>query len=81
MPSLSELPGELKRKKFAKALKRLGFIIDKTGGNGSHYKVVWPSTQKAVTIQAKLRKDVLYYVIKEIDEISDITWGDIKKEL
>ena len=81
MPSLSELPGEIKRKKFTKALKRLGFLIDKTGGDGSHYKVIWPNTQKSVTVQAKLRKDVLYYVLKEIEEISDITWEDIRKEL
>ena len=38
MPSLSELPGEIKRKKFIRGLQRLGFIIDKTGGDGSHYK-------------------------------------------
>jgi len=36
MPSLSELPGEIKRKKFIRALQRLGFVIDKTGGDGSH---------------------------------------------
>lgn len=81
MPSLSELPGEIKRKKFARALKRLGFIIDKTGGDGSHYKVIWPITHKSLTLQSKIRKDVLNYVLKEIEEISDITWEDIKREL
>jgi len=60
MPSLSELPGGIKRKKFTKALIRLGFIIDKKGGDGSHYKATWPATQKSFTIQADLRKDVLY---------------------
>jgi len=40
MPSLSELPGEIKRKKFIKALLRLGFIIDTRGGDGSHYKAI-----------------------------------------
>jgi len=81
MPSLSQLPGEIKRKKFTKALVRLGFIIDKKGGDGSHYKVIWPATQKSVTIQTKLRKDVLFYILKEIEGITDITWDDISKEL
>lgn len=81
MPSLSELHGELKRKKFTKALVRLGFIIDKSGGDGSHFKATWPTTQKSITIQSKVRKDVLYYLLKEIEEISDITWEDIQKQL
>lgn len=81
MPSLSELPGEIKRKKFTKALKRLGFVIDKTGGDGSHYKTTWPKTQKCVPIPSELRKDVLYYLLKEIEQYSGITWEDIKREL
>ena len=81
MPSLSELPGEIKRKKFTKALERLGFIIDATGGAGSHYKVTWPRTQKSITIQQKLPKQVLLYVLKEIEAYSGITWDDIRKEL
>lgn len=81
MPSLSELPGDIKRKKFIRALQRLGFNIDKTGGDGSHYKVIWPRTQKSITIQSKIRKDILYYLLKEIEQCSDITWDDIKKEL
>ncbi len=81
MPSLSELPGEIKRRKFTKALKRLGFIIDKKGGDGSHYKIIWPANDKSVTVPVKIRKDVLFYVIKEIEEISNVNWQDIKKEL
>ncbi len=81
MPSRSDLPGEIKRNKLIKALKRLGFVIDKRGGEGSHIKVLWPKTQKSVTLQSKMRKDVLYYVLKEIKDISGITWEDIKKEL
>ena len=60
---------------------RLGFIINKKGGVGSHYKAIWPATQKSVTIQSKLRKDVLYYLLKELEEISDIRWDDIKNKL
>jgi predicted RNA binding protein YcfA (HicA-like mRNA interferase family) len=80
MPSLSELPGEIKRNKFIRALQRLGFIIDKSGGEGSHYKVTWPKTQKSITIQSKLRKDVLYYLLKEIEQYSGVTWDNIKNE-
>lgn len=67
MPSHSDLPGEVSRKKIIKALDRLGFIISKKGGCGSHFKATWPKTQKAITIQCKLRKDVLFYVLKEIE--------------
>lgn len=81
MPPLSKLPGNLSRKKFAKALARLGFIIDTTGGVGSHMKITWPATQKSLTIQKDLRKDVLYYVLKEIEEYSGITWDQIKNKL
>ncbi|MFH1193392.1 MAG: type II toxin-antitoxin system HicA family toxin [bacterium] len=81
MPSLSQLPGEIKRNKFIRALKRIGFNIDSSGGDGSHCKVTWPPTQKSITIQSELRKDVLYYLLKEIEEYSGITWEDIKKEL
>ncbi|MEK7159492.1 MAG: type II toxin-antitoxin system HicA family toxin [Patescibacteria group bacterium] len=81
MPSLSELPGEIKRRKFIRALQRLGFIIDKAGGAGSHYKATWPKTQKTITMQFNLRKDVLYYLLKEIESYSGITWDDIKEQL
>lgn len=81
MPSFSGLPGEIKRTKFIKALARLGFIINKTGGEGSHYKALWPRTQKMIIVPSKLRKDVLRYVLKEIENYSGITWDEIKKEL
>ena len=81
MPSLSELPGEIKRKKFIKALRRLGFIINESGGDESHYKVTWTATQKSLTIPQKLPKQTLKYVLDEIKEYSGIIWEDIKKEL
>lgn len=80
MPSRSELPGELSRRKFLNALVHLGFTIDTFGGKGDHTKVIWPSTQKSITIIGDLRKDVLYYVLKEIEVISSVTWEEIKKE-
>ena len=71
----------MNRKKFIRALIRRGFLIDERGGDGSHYKATWPKTQKSVTIQSDLRKDVLYYLLKEIEHCSGITWDDIRKEL
>ncbi|MFA6526596.1 MAG: type II toxin-antitoxin system HicA family toxin [Candidatus Buchananbacteria bacterium] len=81
MPSLSELPGSLNRKKFIKALRRLGFEIDTSGGSGSHIKVECPKNGKVVSVPSDLRKDVLKYVLKELENYSGITWEDIKKEL
>jgi hypothetical protein len=81
MPSLSELPGELKRPRLLKALSRLGFLIDEAGGNGSHYKATWPATQKSVTIPQNLPKQSLRYVLIEIEKYSGITWEMISAEL
>ncbi|MEA3249256.1 MAG: type II toxin-antitoxin system HicA family toxin [Patescibacteria group bacterium] len=81
MPSLSELPGEIKRKKFIKALRRLGFVVDLSGGDGSHCKAIWPQTQKAVILPQDMPKQVLRYVLKEIEVCSGVTWEQIKNEL
>jgi predicted RNA binding protein YcfA (HicA-like mRNA interferase family) len=81
MPSLSELPGNINRNKFIKALERLGFEISTKGGKGSHYKATFIRTQKSITIQSTVSKNVLYYLLKEIEIISSVTWTDIKKYL
>lgn len=81
MPSRSELPGGLSRKKLLNALKRCGFLINTFGGKGDHIKVVWPQNQKSVTVIGEIRKDVLYYLLKEIEAISGVTWEQIKKRL
>lgn len=81
MPSRSQLPGNIKRKKFLHALMRLGFEIDLSGGDGSHCKATWPATQKSIIIQKDLRKDVLYYLLKDIEKHSNITWEEIDKNL
>lgn len=81
MPSLSQLPGEIKRKKLTRALTRLGFLIDEKGGNGSHYKAVWPRTQKSVTLPYDINKHTLYYLLQEIEKVSGATWDDIKNEI
>lgn len=83
MPSRSELPGEIKRPQFLRALARLGFEINASGGNGSHYKALWPQTQKSVTIKQQLPKPVLHYLLKEIEVITNgvVTWERIKENL
>ena len=81
MPSRSELPGEIARKKFLKALRRLGFEINTVGGKGDHIKIIWPASQKSITVIVDLRKDVLYYLLKQIEAISGITWEQIKGQL
>jgi predicted RNA binding protein YcfA (HicA-like mRNA interferase family) len=83
MPPLSELPSKMNRDTFVCVLRKLGFEISKRGGKGSHYKVTWPRTQKSTTIQKNLRKDVLRYVIEQIEKITDseITWDRIKGNL
>ncbi len=81
MPSRSELPGEIKTRKFIRALRRVGFDIDMSGGNGSHFKIIWPTTEKSLTIQSSLRKDVLHYTLKEIEEKFGITWEQIQQLL
>ncbi len=80
MPPRSELPGEIPRRKFLKALERLGFVIDMKGGDGSHCKATWTNC-KEITIQQKLEKNVLYYILKEIEEKTNVTWEDIKNQL
>jgi predicted RNA binding protein YcfA (HicA-like mRNA interferase family) len=81
MPSLSELPGDINRKTLAKALQRLGFFIDETGGKGSHFKATWPRTQKSVTIPISLPKQTLKYVLAEIEKCSGVTWEEIRAAL
>lgn len=81
MPSRSELPGDIPRGRFLNALGRLGFEINHIGGKGSHVKLLWPKTQKSVTVTDDLRKDVLYYLLKEIEKVSGVTWEEIRKEL
>ena len=79
--SWPDLPGKIDRARFIRALIRLGFILEKSGGRGSHYKLIWPKSQKFITVQAEIRKDVLRYILKEIESISGLTWVEIKKEL
>ncbi len=79
MPSLSELPSKISRDKFTKALCDLGFEISKKGGKGNHYKATYIANQKCIIIPSDLHKQVLYYLLKEIEKQTNITWSDIQK--
>lgn len=77
MSTRSELPGEIKRRKFTKSLQKIGFIENSKGGKGNHLKYTWPKNNKNIVIPERLDKDVLYYILKEIKQMSGITWKDI----
>ena len=81
MPPLSELPSDLRREELVRAFIRLGFSVDYTGGKGSHCKLVWPRSGKAVTIMRKLHKHACKYVIEQAMLVSGLTWEQIKEEL
>ncbi len=80
MPSRSELLGTISRSKFCNALTRLGFAISTKGGRGDHFKATWHN-QKSITIPGRLDRDVLYYVVKEIEKATGVTWEQIKSEM
>lgn len=80
MPPLSQLPGDLSRKKFLNALRRLGFFVDMQGGDGSHCKVEWRNG-KEIPIKKDLDKYALKYILKQIEEMSGVTWEQIKEEM
>ena len=81
MPSRSELPGNTSRKKLIKALERLDFTISTRGGKGSHFKATYNSNQKMITIPSDVNQTVLYYVLKEIEIQTGVTWEQIKDNL
>lgn len=80
MPSLNDLPGEIKRNKLVRALQRVGFDVDYKGGNGSHCKVTWHNG-KCIIIPSKIHKRTLYYILEEIESYTGITWATINGEL
>lgn len=75
-----DLPGDLDVKKLVRALVRLGFIINEKGGKGSHVKAIWRN-EKMVIVQRNLYKQALRHLIREIEEVSGVTWEEIKKQL
>jgi len=81
MPSRSELSGLIKKRKFIKALEKNGFVISKKGGKGGHFKAIYKNEKTITLPSSDLRKDQLYYIIKSIENISDITWKNLKRYL
>lgn len=84
MPPLSQLPGTIPRQKFLKALERVGFLIDVSGGDGSHVMANWPLTNKSVTIAHQMiPKQALKYILKEIETVTlgRVTWEKIQEKL
>ena len=81
MPSRSELPSLIKKRKFIKALEKNGFVISKKGGKGGHFKAIYKNEKTIILPSSDLRKDQLYYIIKSIENISDITWKNLKRYL
>jgi predicted RNA binding protein YcfA (HicA-like mRNA interferase family) len=81
MPSRSELPGLIKKKKFIKALERCGFTIGKKGEKGGHFKAIYKNEKSITLPSSDLEKYQSYYIIKEIEAIRDITWKDISRNL
>ncbi len=84
MPPLSELPGDVPRDRFLRALRRVGFTIDVSGGNGDHVMATWPTTNKSLAVPHRMiPKQVLKYLLKEIEAVtlSRVSWEVIRKEL
>ena len=67
MSSLKDMPSDISQHGLVKVLRRLGFDINRRGGNGSHYKATWPPTQKSVTIQSKLHKVIVKSLLKQLE--------------
>ena len=81
MPSRSELPGLIKKRRFVRALEKSGFVINKKGGKGGHFKAIYKNEKTITLPSSDLRRDQLYYIVKAIESISDVTWDDLKKYL
>ena len=64
-----KLPSDISQQRLLKALKKSGFIINYTGGKGSHAKAVDPKTKKFITVQSNLYKVALKEILKYAEEL------------
>ena len=64
------LPSDISQKRLAKAFEKAGFILDVSGGKGGHYKLTCPKTNKFITLQSKIWKQVLKDKLKQAEELS-----------
>lgn len=63
------LPSDVSQGRLAKAFEKVGFIIDYTGGKGSHCKLIDPKSQKFITLQSKIWKQVLKDKLQQAEEL------------
>lgn len=73
---MPKLPPSIKRKKLIRALRRLGFVIDESKGDGSHYKIYSLDKTRSSIIPKKLEGPS---VRKSIEDFVEQDIGDIQK--
>jgi uncharacterized protein (DUF779 family) len=61
------LPSDISQKRLAKAFEKAGFIIDVSGGKGGHYKLIDPKSNKFITLQSNIFKQVLRDKLKQAE--------------
>ncbi len=77
---MNRIPSDIHPKKLLRALTWLGFVLNTKGGRGSHVKVIWRN-EKSITVQYNLHRHAFLGLLKEIEEISGLTWEEIEREL
>lgn len=78
-PHDERIPADLKPERIIRALCRLGFRVDGGGGKGSHVKLVW-TNEKMIIVQRNLHRGAIRGLLREIENISGLCWGQIKEE-
>lgn len=66
----------LKQKDWVKACKKLGLVIDKKKGKGSHYRIVNPDTNQTTTLPYKCHKYISLNIYGTLLE-----WGISEEDL
>lgn len=64
------IPSDCSQKRFLKACKKAGLVIDYYGGKGSHAKVIDPKHKQFITVQNKLYRVIIKEKIKILN-----SWG------
>lgn len=64
------------QKKWVKACKRLGLIVDKKKGKGSHYRIINPASGRPQTLPADCHKFISIEIYKSLLE-----WGFTEEEI
>lgn len=74
---MPKLPPSLTRDKLIKGLRRLGFLIDKSKGDGSHYKLYSLDKSRSITIPKNLesirtRGTLEKFIVADIGKIEEL---------